>query len=109
MCLFGGDLVPRVRDLPRVALLITAPGLVAALANHAWGTDFWFLGTAAPGSPLEPIQSMSGSAYVPVLIGLFAALVAVLYLPWVVAARKRAEPVGDLVTVPAQPVATPER
>ena len=58
---------------------------------------------------MEPIQSMSGSAYVPVLIGLFAVLVAVLYLPWVAAARKRAEPVGDLVTVPAQPIATPER
>ncbi len=51
---------------------------------------------------------MSGSAYVPVLIGLFAVLVAVLYLPWVAAARRRAALLDEIVTVPAQPVAAPE-
>ena len=82
MLLAGGDLVPKVANLPRVALLITALAIVAALANGVWGTNFWFLNTGSPGSPLEPIQSMAGGAYIPVLIVLFAVLTAVPYLPW---------------------------
>ncbi|HMO11890.1 MAG TPA: YwaF family protein [Actinotalea sp.] len=88
MLLFGGDLVPKVANLGRAAIAMASLGAVAAVANLAWGTNFWFLGTAAPGSPLEPIQAWAGAGYVPVLIVLFVLLTAVLYLPWALAARR---------------------
>jgi len=84
MVVIGGDLVPRVSDLPRTAVLVVGLAGVAALANHAWGTNFWFLGTGAPGSPLEAIQRATGAAYVPVLALMFAVLVTLLYSPWAI-------------------------
>ncbi len=90
MLLVGGDLVPKVANLARVATVITALATVAALANWVWGTNFWFLNVGSPGSPLEPIQSMAGGAYIPVLIVLFALLTTVLYWPWHVKARRAA-------------------
>ncbi len=99
MRFFAGDLTPKTRDLPHVALVITTAGIIAALANHTWGTNFWFLGTAAPGSPLEPIQSIAGPAYVPVLIALFALLTAALYAPWAIADSRRTETTDANATV----------
>ncbi len=88
MLLIGGDLVPDVRNLWRVAVMTTVFATVGALANQAWGTNFWFLNTGAPGSPLQGIQELSGSLYVPVLLVLLALLWTVLYIPWVVRARR---------------------
>lgn len=94
MRLVGGDLVPRPRNLPRVAAAVAVLATVAVLANRAWGTNFWFLGTGAPDSPLQAIQQAAGGAYVPVLILLFALLTAVLYLPWVLRERRVARGVA---------------
>ena len=105
MLLVGGDLVPKVANLVRVAAVITALATVAALANWVWGTNFWFLNVGSPGSPLEPIQAITGGAYIPVLIVLFALLTAVLYWPWHVnATRARAA----LTVLPPQPEPEPE-
>ena len=93
-------LVPKAQNLVRVAAVITAFGIVAALANAIWGTNFWFLNIGSPGSPLEPIQSMTGGAYLPVLIVLFAALTAVLYLPWFRRATRTAAAESALAGVP---------
>jgi hypothetical integral membrane protein (TIGR02206 family) len=89
MVLVGGDLVPRVADLPRMAVLVVVLAGVAVLANRTWGTNFWYLGTGAPGSPLEAIQHATGAAYVPVLVLLFAVLVTMLYAPWAIWAAAR--------------------
>lgn len=89
MLVVGGDLVPRVGDLPRTAVLVVVLAAVAMLANHAWGTNFWYLGTGAPGSPLEAIQQATGAAYIPVLVLLFAVLVTMLYAPWAIRAGAR--------------------
>ena len=88
MLLVGGDLVPDLRNLWRVAVLTAVFATLGALANHACGTNFWFLNTGAPGSPLQGIQNLSGSFYVPVLIVLIMIVWTMLYLPWVVRARR---------------------
>lgn len=97
MLLVGGDLIPDVRNLWRVAVLTTAFATIGAFANQTWGTNFWFLNTGAPGSPLQGIQDLSGSFYVPVLIVLVAILWTVLYLPWVVRARSN----GNRIHLPS--------
>lgn len=93
MRLVGGDLVPEVRNLWRVVVIGAVGGLIGFAANQAFGTNFWFLNAGAPGSPLEPIQRFAGSLYVPVLLVLVALLWTLLYLPWVIRARRVAAPV----------------
>ncbi len=88
MLLVAGDLVPDLRNLPRVAFMVVVFAAIAYLANQAWHTNFWFLNVAAPGSPLEGIQAFAGPLYVPVLIVLLAILWTVMYLPWEVRARR---------------------
>jgi hypothetical integral membrane protein (TIGR02206 family) len=89
MRLVGGDLVPDLRNLWRVALMVGVFATIGHLANQALGTNFWFLNAGVPGSPLEGIQALAGSLYVPVLIGLLAILWTLLYLPWAPRARRR--------------------
>lgn len=88
MRLVGGDLVPDVRNLWRVVVISAVGGLIGFGANQAFGTNFWFLNAGAPGSPLEPIQAFAGSLYVPVLLVLLALLWTLLYLPWIIRARR---------------------
>ncbi len=88
MRLVGGDLIPNVRNLWRVTVIATVTAGVGYLANQAWNTNFWFLNAGAPGSPLEAINAFAGDFYVPVLIGLLAVVWTLLYLPWVLRARR---------------------
>ncbi len=88
MRLVGGDLVPDVRNLWRVVVVGAVGGLIGFSANQAFGTNFWFLNAGAPGSPLEPIQAFAGSFYIPVLLVLVALLWTLLYLPWIIRARR---------------------
>lgn len=88
MRLVGGDLVPDPRNLGRVAAMTAVFASVGYAANQVWGTNFWFLDAGAPGSPLEAINTAAGAFYVPVLIGLLLLLWGLLYLPWVLRARR---------------------
>jgi len=89
MRLVGGDLVPEVRNLWRVVVIGAVGCLIGFAANQAFGTNFWFLNAGAPDSPLEPIQTFAGAWYVPVLLVLVALLWTLLYLPWVIGARRK--------------------
>jgi hypothetical integral membrane protein (TIGR02206 family) len=90
MRLVGGDLVPEVRNLWRVTILTAVFASLGFAANQLWGTNFWFLNAGAPGSPLEAINAVAGPFYIPVLIALLVLLWTLLYLPWVLRARRRA-------------------
>jgi hypothetical integral membrane protein (TIGR02206 family) len=94
MRLVAGDLVPDIHSLGRVVIIVAMFATIGYLANLVWHTNFWFLNVGAPGSPLEGIQMLAGSLYVPVLILLLAILWTVMYLPWVLrAGRSRGVPV----------------
>jgi len=90
MRLVGGELVPDVRNLWRVAVVTAVGAIVGSVANSAWGTNFWFLNAGSAGSPLEPIHAVAGALYVPVLIAAVAIVWALLYLPWVLRSRRPA-------------------
>lgn len=81
MRLVAGELVPDPRNLWRVALVVAVFATAGHLVNQAWGTNFWFLNTGAPDSPLAAIQAVAGDFYVPVLIVLLGIVWALLYLP----------------------------
>lgn len=88
MRLVGRDLVPDIRNLPRVTIMMVVLGGIGAAANAVWGTNFWFLNAGAPGSPLEGIHTLAGPFYVPVLIVLLAIVWTLMYLPWELARRR---------------------
>ncbi|WP_245150392.1 hypothetical protein [Weissella cibaria] len=59
--------------------------------NARLQTNFFFLNTAAPGSPLEPLQHMfgHGALYISVIIMLLGVLWMVMYLPWTLVPRPK--------------------
>lgn len=88
MRLVAGELVPDARNLWRVAVLAGLGATLGFFANRAWGTNFWFLNAGSPGSPLEPVHAIAGAFYVPVLAVAVALIWTLLYLPWVLRARR---------------------
>ncbi|MDR0848545.1 MAG: YwaF family protein [Propionibacteriaceae bacterium] len=88
MLLVSRELVPNWKNLWKVAVVTAVVVPVAMLANHLFGTNFWFLNSGSPGSPLDPILAVAGSFYIPVLIVAVAIVWALLYLPWVLWARR---------------------
>jgi hypothetical integral membrane protein (TIGR02206 family) len=82
MLLVSGEFRPDPRQLWKPATMVVVCVGLSLLANQAWGTNFWFLNTGSPGSPLEPIQQLAGPFYLPVLAVLVAIVWTALYLPW---------------------------
>ncbi|GAB2026761.1 YwaF family protein [Lactovum odontotermitis] len=82
MRLFAREIVPSWRNLWRCAvfLLIVCP--LNFWLNSIWGTNFMFLDTPSPGSPLEPLGQIFGSYYLLGFVGLLLVFWLVMYLPW---------------------------
>jgi hypothetical integral membrane protein (TIGR02206 family) len=83
MLLVSREFRPSWRQLWKAAIILVVAVAVSLLANHRWGTNFWFLATGAAGSPLQPILDIAGPAYIPVLVLLLGVLWTAMYLPWV--------------------------
>ena len=90
MLLVTREFRPSVRNLWKAVVIMAVAVGLAVTANTLWGTNFWFLNTGSPGSPLEPIQNATGAFYIPVLAVLLAVVLAALYVPW----RRRVAPAG---------------
>jgi hypothetical integral membrane protein (TIGR02206 family) len=82
MILVSGEFRPDPRRLWKAVVIMVAAIAASVWANHVWGTNFWFLNVGSPGSPLEPIQQLTGPWYIPVLVALLAIIWTVMYLPW---------------------------
>jgi hypothetical integral membrane protein (TIGR02206 family) len=82
MILVAKEFRPSIRNLWKAVIIMVGFVVPSLLANHFLGTNFWFLATAAPGSPLEPLQGFAGNLYIPLLLGLLIVLWAMMYVPW---------------------------
>jgi len=82
MLLVSGELVPNWRNLWRVVVIMAVAVPVAVVVNHFYGTNFWFLNSGSPGSPLDPLLQVTGRWYVPALLALLLLLWCGLYWPW---------------------------
>lgn len=76
----GGDIRPRLKELPKSLLLLCGMAVVALVLNLIWDTNFLFLMRAGKDNPLYWFEENWGSHLLgfPVII---AALVVVLYVP----------------------------
>ena len=87
MILVTKEFRPSVRNLWKVLAIMAVFVTASILCNNYLGTNFWFLATAVPGSPLEPIQSLAGGFYIPLLALLLTVLWTLMYLPWSIKKR----------------------
>ncbi|MCL2676538.1 MAG: TIGR02206 family membrane protein [Streptococcaceae bacterium] len=89
MRLIAKDYQPQWKALWRSAVFVAIMLPLCMVLNHAWGTNFWFLETPVPGSPLEPIHQIFGNFY---LLGLIVVLIIawiLLYTPWAIIQAKK--------------------
>jgi hypothetical integral membrane protein (TIGR02206 family) len=88
MLLVSKELVPNYKRLwqPILFLLIVVP--IDIQINKYLGTNFFFMNSAVPGSPLEPLQKTFGSYYILSMIGLLAVVWILMYLPWQISQLK---------------------
>jgi len=92
MLLAAREIRPNWRNLWRscIFLLVTAPPIY--FFNKAAGTNFFFLNTPAPHSPLSVFEQLLGNpGYILGLLGLLFAVWLVMYAPFAVAGRKAAK------------------
>lgn len=89
MLLVSKELIPNWKNLWKVVVVLGVVVPLAVVANALYGTNFWFLNSGSPGSPLDPILAATGSWYIPALLVAVAILWALLYLPWILVARRR--------------------
>lgn len=86
MLTVGGDIKPKFKYVPAcLAVLLLLAG-VAFAANSVWDTNFMFLRSASKGNPLYAFRKIFGNHLLgyPILI---PAVIAVMHIPWIVAAR----------------------
>jgi hypothetical integral membrane protein (TIGR02206 family) len=86
LLLAGGDLRPRLRELWHSAVycLIVVPPVF--VFNKVFGTNFFFINGAAPGSPLSFLANLLGDPGYLVGFAVMVILVwLVMYLPWTIA------------------------
>jgi len=88
--LVSREFTPRAVNLWKVVVMMAVIAPVVVVVNATLGTNFWYLNTGSPGSPLAPIQAATGPAYIPALLVLLAILWFVMYLPWELVRRRAA-------------------
>lgn len=82
----GGDIKPRLREVPKCLLLLAGMAALALVLNLLWDTNFMFLMYANTGNPLKWFETAWGSHLYgfPVII---AAVILVMHTPWVICGK----------------------
>lgn len=87
----AGQVRPDWRQLPKIFGLTLAVCVPLYPLNKVLGTNFFFLNTPSPGSPLMPLAELLGNpGYIVGVALLLVALWAIMYLPWALADRRAA-------------------
>jgi hypothetical integral membrane protein (TIGR02206 family) len=89
MLLISKQFVPNWHRLWRSIIFVAICVPFVYWLNGLFGTNFWFLNTAAGGSPLTALQNMFGPYYPLSLIVCLLILWFIMYLPWAIVAHKR--------------------
>ena len=88
MLTIGGDIRPKLRNIPRSLLVLAGLGLVALAVNLALDTNFMFLMYAEPGTPFVFFEEALGH-YITGFFVLVPAVLAVMMLPIFIANKRQ--------------------
>ncbi len=88
MLTVGGDIRPRLREIPKCVLLLIGMAIPVYFVNLWLDTNYMFLMEAEDGNPLQLFEKALGNHLLgyPILL---AVLIILLYTPWEVVARVR--------------------
>jgi hypothetical integral membrane protein (TIGR02206 family) len=89
MRLFSAEIVPSMKNLWRSVVFLLIVGPLNYWLNTIWGTNFMFLSTPSPGSPLELLGQIFGKFYLFGFVGLLLLFWLVMYLPWEIVKIRR--------------------
>jgi len=97
MLTVGGDIRPRLKELPGALLIVAAMAAVMFPINMLLGTNFFFLDHADPGNPLYLFEEAFGSHLIgfPVIV---SGVLIVMHTPWAVydaVQRKKARKLAE--------------
>ncbi|MGN1275570.1 MAG: TIGR02206 family membrane protein [Floccifex sp.] len=81
--LYGKTLKPDFKNLKYTFLFTLCLMVPIYFLNKAWDTNFFFINTPSPGSPLIGLYQLFGNGYVVALILLFIVLWILMYIPWI--------------------------
>ena len=79
-------ILTRDREFYRNLIALAIP---MHFVNEALGTNFMFISTPSPGSPLMPLYGLFGNGYVAAALVLMVLVWIVLFLPWEIARRRK--------------------
>lgn len=83
MVLYAGVVQPNKKRILSSVLFLAAAGPLLYRLNKRWDTNFMFLNTPSPGSPLVPLENLFGNpGYIFGLACIIVLLWIVMYLPW---------------------------
>lgn len=83
MILYAGSVKPNKKRIPYSILFLAVAGSTLYPLNKIWDTNFMFLNTPSPGSPLVPFEKILGNpGYILGLVGIIIFVWVVMYLPW---------------------------
>ena len=83
MVLYAGIVKPDKKRIKSSVVFLACAGVIIYPLNKIWGTNFMFLSTPSPGSPLVPLENLLGNpGYIVGLAGLILLVWFVIYLPW---------------------------
>ena len=89
MVLTSGRLKPDIRQISKMAIIMYALGIPIYFLNKRWDTNFMFINTPSPGSPLVPLYGVFGEGYVVAAAVLLVVFWAILFLPWYLIGKHR--------------------
>lgn len=91
LALTSGRLVPEIKNVPKLFGVLLIMAIPIYFLNKAWDTNFMFLNTPSPGSPLIPMYALFGEGYVIALAVLVVVVITLLFLPWELVRRAKSK------------------
>ena len=83
MVLYAGIVKPHKKRILSSVIFLAVIAPIIYLLNKMWDTNFMFLNTPSPGSPLVPLENIFGNpGYIFGLAFIIILLWGVMYLPW---------------------------
>ena len=82
MALTSGRLKPDFSQIPKMFVIMLGLAIPIYFLNKRWNTNFMFINTPSPGSPLVPMYNVFGDGYVIAAAVLLVIVWILLFLPW---------------------------
>lgn len=89
LVLTSGRLRPDFNQVPKLFAMMAIMAVPIYFLNKAWDTNFMFINTPSPGSPLVALYDLFGEGYVIAAAVLLFLVFVIMFLPWKIADKRK--------------------